>query len=127
MMLVFLLNTVIEGFTAFLFLFYPEVRDWLPGFGGSEGPGVDMLTKMYGIAALIMALLTLIAYFSRAHKVLVLTTAGLLFLFHLSISAVQFFYNTVDQRGGWLHLIMALLFAVVYAQQRRLAAAAVTS
>ena len=117
MKLVLWLNTIVEGMIAFLFLFYDEVRDLLPGFGMAEGPGVVMLTKMYGVAALIMSIWSLVAYYSRDHRVLLMTTLGLLALFHTGIAITQLIYNP-DPRASLLHFLMALFLSAIYVQQR---------
>ena len=118
MRLILLLNTVVEGLIGFLFLFYPSVTDLFAGMGDAEGNGMDMLVHMYGVAALTMALLSAIAYFSRHSQVLLLTVAGLLAVFHTGITFTQFVYSP-DWRGAMLHLIMAVLFLYAYVRWRQ--------
>jgi hypothetical protein len=65
--MILLLHTVIEAVVGFLFLFYPEAGDLVPGFGTSEGPSFELLMKMYGLSALFLAGLSLYAYFRRLH------------------------------------------------------------
>ena len=79
--MIFLLHTLIESIAGLLFLFYPNAGDLVPGFGTGEGPSFDLLMQMYGLAALFLAALSLIAYFSRANRVLVLTISGALAAF----------------------------------------------
>lgn len=117
MKLVLWLNTIVEGLTAFFFLFYPGVREMLPGFGMSENTGTVMLTKMYGVAALIMALISLVAWYSREHRVMVLSSLGLLALFHIGIAITQVIYNP-DPRASLLHFLLALVLSAVYVQRR---------
>lgn len=117
MALLLLLNAVVEGATGFFFLFYPEVLDYMPGFGQAEGDSVEMLAKMYGVATLMVALLSLVAYFSRRSRVLLLTTIGLVAFFHFGITTVQYMYNP-DYKGTFLHGVLFLVFLVYYYRER---------
>ena len=117
-MLILLLHTLIEATVAFLFLFYPEAGDLVPGFGTSEGPSFELLMKMYGLSAAFLAGLTLIAYFSRANRVLVLTITGTLSIFHLLMAGIQAFWNP-DPRAGLLHFLLGILLGGIYMRYRK--------
>lgn len=117
MALLLLLNAVVEGATGFFFLFYPQVLDYMPGFGQAEGDSVEMLTKMYGVATLMVALLSTIAYFSRDQRALLLTSVGLVAFFHFGITTVQYMYNP-DYKGTFLHGLLFLFFLVYYFRER---------
>jgi glycopeptide antibiotics resistance protein len=118
--MIFLLHTLIEGTTGLLFLFYPEAGDLVPGFGTSEGPSFDLLMNMYGLTALFLAALSLIAYFSRANRVLVLTISGSLAIFHLGMTIIQA-YGNPDPRAMLLHFLLLIFLGGRYVQARRVA------
>jgi hypothetical protein len=116
--MILLLHTLIEATVGLIFLFYPNAGDLVPGFGTSEGPSFDLLMKMYGLAALFLASLTLITYFSRANRVLVLTVTGSLCVFHLAMTIIQSYYNP-DPRAMLLHFLLAIFLGGRYIQTRR--------
>jgi hypothetical protein len=116
--MILLLHTLIEATVGLIFLFYPNAGDFVPGFGTSEGPSFDLLMKMYGLAALFLASLTLITYFSRANRVLVLTVTGSLCVFHLAMTIIQSYYNP-DPRAMLLHFLLAIFLSGRYIQTRR--------
>ena len=118
--MIFLLHTLIEGTVGLLFLFYPEAGDLVPGFGSSEGPSFDLLLQMYGLAALLIAALSLIAYFSRANRVLVLTISGSLSVFHLGMTIIQA-YGNPDPRAMLLHFLLLIFLGARYVQARKVA------
>jgi hypothetical protein len=119
MALILALNTIIEGFVGLLFLFYPNAGDFVPGFGDGNGNAYELLLKLYGVASLFVASLSGVTYFSREHRVLVMTSLGLLGLFHAGISVVSFLYHP-DPRAGVLHFLLFLFFAAAYIQRRNL-------
>lgn len=116
--MILLLHTLIEAIVAILFLFYPEAGDLVPGFGTSEGRSYEMLMKMYGLAALLLSALTLITYFSRHHRVLVLTVTGTLTIFHLGMTVIQTVYND-DSRAMLIHFLLAIFLGGQYVTERR--------
>lgn len=118
--MIFLLHTLIEGIAGLLFLFYPNAGDLVPGFGTGEGQSFDLLMQMYGLAALFLAALSLIAYFSRANRVLVLTISGTLAAFHLGMTIIQAFGNP-DPRAMLLHFLLMIFLGARYVQARKLA------
>lgn len=116
--MILLLHTLVEATVGLLFLFYPGAADLVPGFGTSEGQSFDMLMKMYGLAALFLAALSLITYMSRANRVLVLTVTGSLCLFHLAMTVIQSYYNP-DPRAMLVHFLLAIFLGGRYIQTRR--------
>ena len=119
MALVLALNTIIEGIVGLIFLFHPTAGDFVPGFGDGNGPAYILLLKMYGVAALFSAALSGVTYFAREYRVLVLSSLGLLGLFHAGLSVVSFLYHP-DPRAGVLHFLLFLFFAATYIQRRKL-------
>ena len=117
-MLILLLHTLIEATVAFLFLFYPGAGDLVPGFGTSEGQSYELLMQMYGLSAAFLAALTLIAYFSRANRVLMLTITGSLSVFHLVMAGIQAFGNP-DPRAGLLHFLLGIFLGSLYMRYRK--------
>lgn len=118
--MIFLLHTLIEGTVGLLFLFYPEAGDLVPGFGTSEGASFDLLMRMYGLTALFLAVLSLITYFSRANRVLVLTVSGSLAIFHLGMAIIQA-YGNPDPRAMLLHFLLLIFLGARYVQARKAA------
>ena len=116
--MILLLHTLIEAVVAFLFLFYPNVGDLVPGFGTSEGQSFELLLRMYGWSAALLAALSLIAYFSRANRVVFLTITGTLGLFHIGMAVIQGLYNP-DARAMLLHFLLAIFLGGQYVNQRR--------
>jgi hypothetical protein len=119
MALVLALNTIIEGLVGLTFLFHPMAGDFIPGFGDGDGTSYVLLMKMYGVAALLAAALSGVTYFAREYRVLVMTTLGLLALFHAGLSTVSFIYHP-DPRAGVLHFLLFLFFTTTYIQRRNL-------
>lgn len=113
-----LLNTLIEGIIAILFLFYPGATDLVPGFAEAEGPSYVLLIKMYGLAALLLSGLSLIGWFKRANQELLLSITGILTLFHLGMAIIQAGYNG-DSRAMLLHFLLAIYLGGQYVQQRK--------
>ncbi|MTB51977.1 hypothetical protein [Lewinella sp. W8] len=117
-MLILLLHTLVEGIVGLLFLFYPNAGDLIPGFGQAEGPSAELLMNMYGLSALLLAALSLIAYFSRANRVLLLTISGTLAVFHFAMAIIQALGNP-DHRAMLTHFILGIFMAGLYVQERR--------
>ncbi|MEM9258116.1 MAG: hypothetical protein AAGA62_00635 [Bacteroidota bacterium] len=113
-----LLNTLIEGIVAILFLFYPGAADLVPGFAEAEGPSYVLLMKMYGLAALLLAGLSLLGWFKRKDRELLLSITGILTLFHLGMAIIQAGYNP-DSRAMLLHFLLAIFLGGQYVQQRK--------
>lgn len=116
--MILLLHTLIEAAVGFFFLFYPNVGDLVPGFGSSEGESFELLLNMYGLAALFLAALSLITYFSRERRVLFLTTTGMLCAFHLLMAVVQATGNP-DSRAMLLHFLLGIFMGGQYIHRRR--------
>jgi len=121
--MILLLHTLIEAAVGLLFLFYPGAPELVPGFGGSSGPGFELLMKMYGVAALFLAALSLVTYLRREDRVLMLTITGLLTLFHFGLAVVLAFWNP-DPRAMLLHFLLAIFLGGRYVATRRLGWAA---
>ena len=116
--MILLLHTVIEAAIAGLFLFYPGAGDLVPGFGTSEGPSFILLMKMYGLAALLLAGLSLYAYLRRLEDGVFLAVTLLLSIYHYLMVAVQTVYNP-DQRAALLHFLLAIFLTGQYLGRRR--------
>ena len=116
--MILLLHALIEGTIAILFMFYPEAGDLVPGFGTSEGDSFDMVMKMYGWSAALLAGLSVVAYYSRANRPIFLTITGILSIFHIGMAIIQGLHNP-DPRGMLLHFILAILIGGQYVNQRR--------
>ena len=116
--MILLLHALIEGVVALMFMFYPEVGDLVPGFGTSEGDSFDLVMKMYGWAAALLAALSVVAYFSRANRVVYLTITGLLSLYHIGLSIILAIHNP-DPRAFLLHFLLAIFLGGLYVNQRR--------
>lgn len=116
--MILLLHTLIEGIIALLFLFYPGAADIVPGFGTSEGQSFDMLMNMYGLSAALLATLSLIAWYSRANRVLFLTVTGVLSVFHIGMAVIQGLQNP-DPRGMLIHFLLAIFLGGQYVNARR--------
>ena len=117
-LMILLLHTVIEGAIALLFLFYPDAGELIPGLGTSEGPGFDLLLKMYGLAALLLAGLSLYAYLQRRQDDIFLFVTLVLSIYHYLMVAVQTIYNP-DQRAALLHFLLAIFLTGQYLGRRR--------
>lgn len=116
--MIFLLHTLIEGIAGLLFLFYPGAGNLVPGFGASEGASFDLLMKMYGLAALFLAALSLIAYFNQDNRMLVLTISGALAVFHLGMAIIQAFGNP-DPRAMLLHFLLMIFLGTRYVKTQQ--------
>ncbi len=116
--MILLLHTLIEAVVAFLFMFYSNVGDLVPGFGTSEGESFELLLRMYGWSAAFLASLSLIAYFSRDNRVLLLTITGTLSVFHIGMAIIQGLHNP-DARAMLLHFLLAIFMGGRYVSRRR--------
>ncbi|NJC27535.1 hypothetical protein [Neolewinella antarctica] len=116
--MILLLHTLIEGVIALLFMFYPQAGDLVPGFGTSEGASFELLMRMYGWAAALLAALSLIAYYSRANRPIFLTITGLLSVFHIGMAIIQGLHNP-DARAMLLHFLLAIFMGGQYVNVRR--------
>ncbi|MCP9237388.1 hypothetical protein [Lewinella sp. JB7] len=118
--MILLLHTLIEAVVGLLFLFYPQAGDLVPGFGTSEGPSYDLLTKMYGLSALFLAGLSLYAYLRRTQDAVFLLLTLSLSIYHYLMILVQTIYNP-DQRAALLHFLLAIFLTGQYLGRRRAA------
>ncbi len=116
--MVLLLHTLIEGIAGLLFLFYPGTPELVPGFGSATGDSYGLLLKMYGLAALFLAALSLLAYLRRSVREVYLLVTASLSAFHFGMAIIQAFYNP-DSRGMLLHFLLAIFLAARYVARRR--------
>lgn len=116
--MILLLHTLIEAGVGGLLLFYAGAPALLPGFGNASGPSFDLLVKMYGLAALLLAALSLIGYLRRGETSLYLFVTGTLAAFHFGMSAVQAWWNP-DPRVMLLHFLLAIFLLGRYVVRRR--------
>ncbi len=86
MKIVLLLNFLVETFFGLVFLFAPSA---IPLFVGVE-PVTLYLVRMYGVAALIIALLSLQMWLNIHEQAFLVQGLLLLALFHTGITAAQF-------------------------------------
>lgn len=114
-----LLNTLVEGLVGLLFLFYPGAPELVPGFADGNGASYVLLMKMYGVAALFLAVLSTVGYFQRHVRPVVLTITGALAGFHLGLAVVLTIYHP-DQRAMLLHFLLGIFLTGRYLQRRRL-------
>ena len=116
--MILLLHTLIEAIIGLLFLFYPGSPGLVPGFADGDGGSFLLLLKMYGLAALFLAGLSLYAYLRRTNdKVFLLLTAALS-AYHYGMIIVQTIYN-VDQRAALLHFLLAIFLTGQFLGRRR--------
>ena len=116
--MILLLHTLIEAAVGLLFLFYPQAGELVPGFGTSQGPSFELLMKMYGLAALFLAGLSLLAYLRRANTAIFLVITLTLSVYHYAMILVQTIYNP-DQRAALLHFLLAIFLTAQYLGRRR--------
>jgi ABC-type Mn2+/Zn2+ transport system permease subunit len=119
-MLILLLHTLIEGLAGLVFLFVPEVANLLPGFEQIDSPTSLMLLRMYGLAALLLAGLSLVAYLRKRNRELLLVITGLLAAFHFAMAVVLAISNP-DHRAMLFHFLLGLFIAGTYVRERRTA------
>jgi hypothetical protein len=116
--MILLLHTLIEAVVGLLFIFYPQAGDLVPGFGTSEGPSYELLMKMYGLAALFLASLSLIGFVRRKETPIFLLITLVLSVYHYLMILVQTIYNP-DQRAALLHFLLAIFMTAQYLGRRR--------
>ena len=116
--MILLLHTVIEAAIALLFLFFADAGEFIPGFGAADGPSFVLLLKMYGVAALLLAGLSLYAYLRRQQDPVFLLVTLSLSIFHYLMVVVQTIYNP-DQRAALLHFLLAIFLTGQYLGRRR--------
>lgn len=113
-----LINAVIEGLAGLLFLFYPGIGDWVPGWPDRLEGSMLMVVKMYGVAALTLGLLSGLLWRQAGRDAGPVIPGLLLFaFFHGGLAATQFLFNA-DYRPGILHAALALAFAYVFMKQK---------
>ncbi|OAV43475.1 hypothetical protein [Lewinella sp. 4G2] len=116
--MILLIHTLIEGIVALLFLFYPGAPDLVPGFSDGQGQSYAMLMNMYGLAAGVLAALSLVAYLKKDNRELVLNVTGILTIFHIGMAIVQGLQNP-DARAMLLHFLLAIFMGGQYVNQRK--------
>jgi hypothetical protein len=103
-------NAALEGAIGLMFLFYPQVLKSLPGLQLSEGQsGVDMLIRMYGVAALALGLFSLLLSRQKYNPEALSMGVVVFLVFHIGLSGTQFFHNP-DIRPAILHALLAIGF-----------------
>ena len=108
---------VAEGLVGLLFLLYPGAPELVPGLAEATGSAAIMLIKMYGTAALTLALFTGFLLFRLKDCEEVLKDGLALFtFFHAGIATTQFLYNA-DIRPGAFHALMAVAFAYFWVRR----------
>ncbi len=117
--MILLLNTLVEGIAGLLFLFYPGAPELIPGFGDGVGSSYVLLMKMYGVAALFLAVLSTIGYLRRDNRELRQIISGSLALFHFGLAIVLTFYHP-DTRAMLLHFLLGIFLAGQYVKSRKL-------
>lgn len=120
MVFVLYLHIIIEALIGLLLLFYPGVGEVLPGFGDGEGNSYQMVVKMYGLAALMLAAIGVMALLLRHEQsktafMLVALLSG----FHFFMAGIQFTYNP-DTRAMLLHFLLCIFLAGIYVRRKEL-------
>lgn len=114
------LHIVVELAVGLLFLFYPEIGDVVPGFGDGKGNSHYLLIKMYGLAALFLSAVGVIAFLKRRTETkMSFLLVALLSGFHFLMAAVQIGYNP-DTRASLLHFLLGLFLAAIYVRRDQL-------
>ncbi len=116
--MILLLHTLIQAVVAFLFLFYDNAGDLVPGFGTSEGPSFVLLMKLYGLTAFFLAGLSAYAYWRRTDDKIFLLLTLSLSIYHFLMIAVQTVYNP-DQRAALLHFLLAIFLTGQYLGRKK--------
>lgn len=116
--MILLLHTLVEGIIGLLFLFYPAAGALVPGFAAGEGDSYVLLMKMYGVAALFLAGISLLAYVRKDNTTIFLFVTLTLSVFHYVMIIVQTVYN-FDQRGALLHFLLAIFLTAQYLGRRK--------
>ena len=116
--MILLLHALIEAAVGLLFLFYPAAGAIVPGFGAATGPSFVLLLKMYGLAALFLAGLSVYAYRERADDRIFLLVTLSLSIYHYAMIAVQTLYNP-DSRAALLHFLLAIFLTGQYLGRRK--------
>ncbi|MBB4078770.1 hypothetical protein GGR28_001387 [Lewinella aquimaris] len=116
--MILLLHTLIQATVGLMFIFYPQAGDLIPGFGTSEGQSFELLMKMYGLASLFLAGLSLYAYLKRTSDTLFLFLTLSLSIYHYLMILVQTIYNP-DQRAALLHFLLAIFLTGQYLGRRK--------
>lgn len=116
--MILLLHSLIEAIVALLFLFHPGADQLVPGFDTGSGASYVLTLKMYGLAALLLAALSLVAYQKRTEDAIFLPITLLLSVFHFGMCLIQAIYNP-DHRAFLLHFLLALFLSGQYIQRWR--------
>lgn len=118
MKIVLLLHVLFEGLVGLVFLFAPAAAVSFMPLGE---PWVVYLLKMFGLAALTMAIYGFLV-FLKFHEQEVLTTGLLvLTLFHIFIFIPQVYQSPASQQTlapGIIHGVFGLLFLIFYIRER---------
>ena len=116
--MILLLHALIEGAVGLLFLFYPAAGAIVPGFGDGTGSSFVLLLKMYGLAALFLAGLSVYAYREQANDRIFLLITLALSIYHYAMIVVQTLYNP-DSRAALLHFLLAIFLTGQYLGRRK--------
>ena len=116
--MILLLHTLIEAVVGLLFLFYPAGVPFLPGFADGAGESFLLLQKMYGLAALFLAGLSLYAYLRQRNDTVFFLVTASLSAFHYAMIGVQTFYNP-DSRAALLHFLLAIFLTGQFLGRRK--------
>lgn len=112
------INMIIEGLAGLLFLFFPGLPEFLPGYAAATDDLITLLVKMYGVAALILGVFSGFLLFRLKYIHVALVDGLALFtFFHAGIAAVLFTYSP-DFRPGILHGALGLAFLFYWIKNR---------
>ncbi len=112
------INTVIEVLAGLLFLFFPGLPEFLPGWTEAGDELITLLVKMYGVAALILGVFSGFLLFRLKYIQVVLIDGLALFtFFHAGIAGILFIYSP-DIRPGILHGTLGLAFLFFWIKTR---------
>jgi len=108
------INGLIELGAGLVFLFLPGLVPRIPGLMMLEdGFSTRLLLSMYGTAAAVMGIYSLVLLRHTHRQSLMIGSLFLFALFHTGIALNQFGFNP-DVRAGVVHALMAILFWGVY-------------
>jgi hypothetical protein len=103
-------NAALEGVIGLIFIFYPQLIKSLPGLQATAGlDGVTMLINMYGVAAITLALFSILLSRQKYNPEALSMGVVVFLVFHIGLATTQFIHNP-DFRPAVLHSLLAIGF-----------------
>lgn len=120
MTIILLLHIIVEFIVGALLLFYPGAAELIPGFAQGEGDSYQMVLKMYGLSALFLSAIGMVALMIRKeYTQIAFLLVALLSGFHLIMAGIQFSHNP-DTRAMLLHFLLCIFLGSIYARRETL-------